>query len=73
MLGLKINSFELFYNLSQIYGPIFTFWMGPEPVVIISDLDVAKEAFLEKKNEIAGRPQITISKFIALCQLRLQL
>ena len=60
MFGLKINTFEQFLNLSKSYGPIFTFWMGPAPMVIISDLDVAKEAFLDKKNEVAGRPQFKI-------------
>ena len=67
MLGLKINTFELFHNLSKIYGPIFTFWIGSEPMIIITDLEIAKEAFLEKKNEIAGRPPFTMSKFIVLC------
>ena len=60
LFGLKINTFEQFLNLSKSYGPIFTFWMGPVPMVIISDLEVAKEAFVDKKNEIAGRPQLEI-------------
>ena len=62
-----MNAFEHFFNLSKIYGPIYTFWMSSTPFVIISDLKTANEGFLIKRNEIAGRVQI---KF---CQLKLKL
>ena len=61
-MRIKGNIFEEFFNLAKIYGPIYTFWLGPHPFVVISDLDIAKEAFLDKKNDIAGRPQFKICK-----------
>ena len=60
MIKLKHNVFYEFLNLSKIHGPIYTFWLGPKPFVVINDLDISKEAFLEKKNEIAGRPEMKI-------------
>ena len=56
-MRIKGNIFEEFSNLAKIHGPIYTFWLGPHPFIVISDLDIAKEAFLDKKNDIAGRPQ----------------
>lgn len=61
MIGLKKNSFEGFIDLSKVYGPLYTFWMGSEPVVMIHDLKIAKEAFLDKKNQIAGRKPFKLS------------
>ena len=61
MIRIKQNVFYEFLNLSKIHGPIYTFWLGPQPLVIIDDLEIAKEAFLEKKNELAGRPEVKIS------------
>ena len=55
MIGSKKNSFQEFIDLSKVYGPLYTFWMGPKPMVMIHDLKIGKEAFLDKKNEIAGR------------------
>ena len=37
------------------YGPVSTFWMGTVQMIIISDADIAREAY--RKNEFAGRPQ----------------
>ena len=58
MMRTKQNIFFEFMNLSKIHGPIYTFWLGPQPFVVMTDLEIAKEAFVEKKSEIAGRPQI---------------
>ena len=64
MMRIKQNVFYEFMNLSKIYGPIYTFWLGPQPFVVITDLEIAKEAFVEKKNEIAGRPQVKLFEAI---------
>ena len=50
-------------NLSKIYGPVYTFWMASSPIVVITDLKIANEGFLAKRNDLAGRPTIN------LCQL----
>ena len=46
--------------MAKVYGPIYTFWLGTQPNVMIHDLEIAKEAFLDKKNEIAGRPDFKL-------------
>ena len=50
-------------NLSKIYGPVYTFWMASNPFVVITDLKIANEGFLTKRNDLAGRPALNI------CQL----
>ena len=50
MMRWKKNIFDEFLNLAKIHGPICTFWFGHKPSIIITDLEIAKEAFLEKKN-----------------------
>nr|AIL94126.1 cytochrome P450 CYP3034A1 [Tigriopus japonicus] len=45
---------KLFNYLTQIYGPIFRIYLGPIPTVVITDLNLVKEAF--KKDEVTARP-----------------
>ena len=45
----KTNAFEHMMNLSKIYGPVYTFWMSSNPLVVITDLEIANEGFLVKK------------------------
>ena len=42
------------------YGPVVTFWLATKPVVVISDIDIARDAF--RRNDIAGRPKDIICK-----------
>ena len=42
------------------FGPVFTGWMGKEPIVAISDIDIGRECF--KKSETAGRPNDIFGK-----------
>ncbi|CAG2106108.1 unnamed protein product, partial [Medioppia subpectinata] len=41
-------------DLAKIYGPVFTIWGGPWPIIIVCDVDIAKEAF--NKSDFSGRP-----------------
>lgn len=41
-------------RIGEKYGHVFTMWMGITPVVFISDIDIAREAF--RRNDFAGRP-----------------
>ncbi|CAG2108197.1 unnamed protein product [Medioppia subpectinata] len=41
-------------DLAKIYGPVFTIWGGPWPIIIVCDVDIAKEAF--SKSDFSGRP-----------------
>ena len=38
MIRIKQNIFYEFLNLSKIHGPIYTFWVGSQPFVMITDL-----------------------------------
>ena len=40
-------------DVANKYGPLFTMWVGPEPMVIVSDIDIGREVF--RKNDFAGR------------------
>ena len=42
-------------KLGTKYGPVFTFWLGNKPIVIIDDIDVTKE--VNRTLDFAGRPK----------------
>ena len=65
--------YEEFLNLAKIHGPVYTFWMRDEPFVVISDLEIAKEAFVVKKNEISGRPKFNICMLDSQIQIQIQI
>ena len=48
-------------KFSKKYGPVMTFWMGPNPFVFIFDIDIARETF--RKNEFTGRPDTYFGKY----------
>ena len=58
--GTTKSPFETFADMQKKYGDVFTFWVGNWPIVLIFDLNLAKEAF--NKIEFSGRPQIQLSK-----------
>lgn len=45
---------QVMSDLSKVHGPVYTFWTGPVPAVIINDTKISKEALT--KIEFAGRP-----------------
>jgi hypothetical protein len=57
--GTKRDSSTEICELHHRYGPIFTFWFGSKPFVLIFDLDLARDAF--RRNELAGRPTVFTS------------
>ena len=44
------------------YGPIITIWLGNKPQVVISDIDIGREAL--RKNDNAGRNKNVFCKYI---------
>ncbi|XP_054158642.1 cytochrome P450 1A1-like [Oppia nitens] len=48
-------------KLYKQYGPVMTVWVGPFPIVIISDYTVSKLAF--KHTQMANRPLVEINKY----------
>ncbi|KFV95012.1 Cytochrome P450 2C5, partial [Eurypyga helias] len=52
--------YRTYEKLSSIYGPIFTVWLGPKPVVVLCGYKVVKDALLGHSEEFGGRPEIPI-------------
>ncbi|XP_038238107.1 cytochrome P450 2C23-like [Dermochelys coriacea] len=48
--------------LCQEYGPIFTVWLGPRPVVVLCGYEVLREALVEHNDEFSGRGAIPLLK-----------
>ncbi|XP_065276797.1 cytochrome P450 2F3-like isoform X1 [Emys orbicularis] len=42
-------------KLSETYGPIYTFYLGSRPCVVLSGYKVLKEALIDKAEEFSGR------------------
>ncbi|MGH0161679.1 UNVERIFIED_CONTAM: hypothetical protein FKN15_056048 [Acipenser sinensis] len=42
-------------QLSQKYGSVFTVWLGPKPVVILSGYEMIKDALVNQAEEFSGR------------------
>ncbi|XP_062996480.1 cytochrome P450 2B19-like [Elgaria multicarinata webbii] len=55
-------------QLQEKYGPVFTFYMGPRPTVVLCGYEAMKEAFTDNAEAFGGRAPIqalgdTISKY----------
>lgn len=48
---------KLFHDISKRIGPVITFWFGKKPVIVVNEINVAKEALLKQDSVFAGRPQ----------------
>nr|XP_056711579.1 cytochrome P450 2C20-like [Euleptes europaea] len=55
------NSYK---KLMKTYGPIFTVWKGPKPMVVLCGYEVVKEALVNHSEEFGGRPPIPIDERI---------
>lgn len=46
-----------FQKWSEIYGPIFTLWLGRRPTLVISDPEVAVDLLEKRSNKYSSRPR----------------
>ncbi|XP_054157487.1 steroid 17-alpha-hydroxylase/17,20 lyase-like [Oppia nitens] len=60
----KENLFLTINSMHKTYGPVFTFWLGNTPAIVVSDYKLIKEAFNSKDNELMGRPVTLFSKIL---------
>lgn len=51
------NIDSLFLKWKQRYGGIFTFWMGPIPMVMVADVDIMRKYFIKNGEIFTGRWQ----------------
>lgn len=45
-------------QLREKYGPIFTVYMGPRPVVVLCGHEAVKEALVDRADEFSGRGEL---------------
>uniref|UniRef100_A0A8C2SD98 Cytochrome P450 2G1 n=1 Tax=Capra hircus TaxID=9925 RepID=A0A8C2SD98_CAPHI len=51
-------TFQSFMKLKEKYGPVFTVYMGPRPVVILCGHEAVKEALVDRADEFSGRGEL---------------
>ncbi|XP_003224953.2 cytochrome P450 2C31 [Anolis carolinensis] len=50
-----------FSKISEKYGPVFTLYLGMEPVVMLNDYESIKEALIDQGNDFSARPKIPLT------------
>ncbi|XP_065267075.1 cytochrome P450 2J5-like [Emys orbicularis] len=55
LLDFKLQREDLL-KLTNIYGNIYTVWMGQTPVIVLNGYKAVKEGLLSHSEEISGRP-----------------
>uniref|UniRef100_A0ACB8EK49 Uncharacterized protein n=1 Tax=Sphaerodactylus townsendi TaxID=933632 RepID=A0ACB8EK49_9SAUR len=48
-------------KLMKKYGPIFTIWVGPQPMLVLCGYEMVKDALVDHSEEFGGRPLIPIN------------
>ncbi|XP_074075238.1 cytochrome P450 2A13-like [Macrotis lagotis] len=55
---LQLNTQQMYDSLMKIgekYGPVFTVYLGPRTVVVLTGYDAVKEALVDQADEFSGR------------------
>ncbi|KAH0631647.1 hypothetical protein JD844_006083 [Phrynosoma platyrhinos] len=52
------NLFMSLYRLQEQYGPVFTVYMGPQPVVVLCGYEAIKEALVDNAEVFGGRARM---------------
>lgn len=56
----KTQPWLQFQKWSQIYGPIFTLWIGRKPTLVISDPQIAVDLLEKRSNKYSSRPRMVL-------------
>ncbi|XP_004710567.1 cytochrome P450 2G1 [Echinops telfairi] len=51
-------TYQSFMKLKEKYGPVFTVYMGPRPVVILCGHEAVKEALVDRADDFSGRGEL---------------
>nr|AAH51050.1 Cyp2c50 protein [Mus musculus] len=60
---LQINVKDIcqsFTNLSKVYGPVYTLYLGNKPTVVLHGYEAVKEALVDHGEEFAGRGRLPV-------------
>ncbi|KFO19006.1 Cytochrome P450 2G1 [Fukomys damarensis] len=52
------GTFQSLMKLHEKYGPVFTVYMGPRPVVVLCGHEAVKEALVDQADDFSGRGEI---------------
>ncbi|NP_001268294.1 cytochrome P450 2A9 [Mesocricetus auratus] len=55
---LQLNTKDIYSSITELserYGPVFTIYLGPRPVVVLYGYDAVKEALVDQAEEFSGR------------------
>ncbi|XP_031416489.1 cytochrome P450 2B4-like isoform X2 [Clupea harengus] len=55
-------------TLAERYGPVYSLYIGPRPVVVLANLQVIREALVTRATEFAGRPDHMMISHITQCK-----
>ncbi|XP_034264197.1 cytochrome P450 2C20-like [Pantherophis guttatus] len=62
-IGWKIRQ-DTFMKLTDIYGNIFTFWIGHTPVIVLTGFSAVKNGLINNSEAMCGRPIFPFSKIL---------
>nr|XP_060642039.1 cytochrome P450 2C20-like [Anolis sagrei ordinatus] len=63
VLQLKGKHFyQAFSEISEKYGPVFTLYLGTEPVVVLHGYEAIKEALVDQGNDFSDRPNLPLEE-----------
>lgn len=48
-------------NFAKKYGPIFTLWIGPTPLIFVNNYELTQEALVTKKNDFINKSNTFLS------------
>ncbi|XP_063148984.1 cytochrome P450 2C5-like [Candoia aspera] len=52
--------YKTYQKLSKKYGPVFTIWLGPKPMIVLCGYEAVKDALVIHSEEFGGRPSVPI-------------
>ena len=52
-----------FVEWAKKYGPMFTIWAGPTPIIVVNNYELNNEASIVKRNDFIERVDSIMSKF----------
>nr|XP_060640769.1 cytochrome P450 2C20-like [Anolis sagrei ordinatus] len=53
---------KAFSKFSEKYGPVFTLYLGTEPVVVLHGYEAIKEALVDQGNDFSDRPKLPLAE-----------
>uniref|UniRef100_A0A670XQ18 Cytochrome P450 family 2 subfamily U member 1 n=1 Tax=Pseudonaja textilis TaxID=8673 RepID=A0A670XQ18_PSETE len=52
--------YKTYPKLAKKYGPVFTIWLGPKPLVVVCGYEAVKDALITHSEEFGGRSPVPI-------------